>query len=197
MIRVKAIAGILLYILLILPPIRTGLESVMAGHMLVQIPALIISGHLIGQAMSHKLSSFSEKYNAGGVAGILLVIFLMTYWMLPRALDAAINELPMEIFKFVSLPLLVGIPLADSWKKLNYIGKSFIILNAISMFGVLSWLYIDSPVRICNNYLEYQQVQLGYGFLILTAIFILPVLYRAFFGSSDPTASVNEKEVGP
>lgn len=185
MLKIKAITGILLYLLLVLPPVRIGLESVMAGHMLVQIPSLVICGYLVGLAFSVKYESFLQKYNAGGVPGIILVISILLFWMLPRSLDAALNDWYFEIFKFISLPILAGIPLADSWKKMNEIGKGFVVLNAISMFGVLSWLYIASPFRLCNNYLQYQQTQLGKGFLILIAIFILPVLSKAFLGHEE------------
>lgn len=190
MLKIKMITGVVLYILLVLPPLRNGLESVMAGHMLVQIPGLLISGYLIGGILSGKYQSFFQKYNIGGIPGMILVISVLLFWMLPRSLDAAINEWDVEVFKFLSLPLFAGIPLADSWKKMNEITKGFIILNAISMFGVLSWLYTSSPIRLCNNYLQYQQTQLGKGFLILIVLFILPILSKALFGQKDLSKSI-------
>jgi hypothetical protein len=186
-----ALAGAMLYILMLIPQIRRGLESVMAGHMLVQIPVLIISGYLIGIFLSDKFKNFFQKVNADGVPGILLFISIVLFWMLPRSLDGALNVPYYEVIKFLSLPFLAGVPFADSWRKLNYIFKGFIILNAVSMFVVLSWLYIASPFRLCNNYLQYQQIELGRGFLILIALFIIPILYRAFFGHSNESQHSN------
>ena len=73
--------------------------------------------------------------------------------MLPRALDAALTNPLTEAAKFVSLPALVGLPLALAWQRLPIIGRGFILTNVISMLAVLGWLYIAAPVRICNNYL--------------------------------------------
>ncbi|SEP91369.1 hypothetical protein SAMN05216232_1292 [Virgibacillus subterraneus] len=179
--------GFLLFVLLIIPPIRNLMESVMVVHMLVQIPLLIISGWLISGYFQCKFPGFFSKWNSNGVPGIILVVFLITYWMIPRTLDEALNAWYIELFKIVSLPFLVGIPLQDSWKKLNSLGRSFIIFNFILMSGLMAWLYIDAPVRLCNNYLEVEQKVLGWGFLIITVSIVLYMLQNVFTDHSEGT----------
>ncbi|MFD1038863.1 hypothetical protein ACFQ3N_10750 [Virgibacillus byunsanensis] len=183
----QAISGTVLYLILIIPPVVSFLESMMILHMLVQLPLLILSGWLIGKVMITKYKSLFNKWNKDGVPGIMLVVFITIYWMLPRSLDEALTITVVELFKFVSLPLLVGISLRDSWGKLQSLGKSFIYLNYLSMFGFMAWLYIDTPIQICNNYLEIQQRVLGWGFLVLTAAMALYIIQMVFTDHSEST----------
>ena len=177
--------GIILYALLIIPPVRNAMESVMIVHMLVQIPLLIFSGWLMADKFQDKFQRFFAKWNGNGIAGILLVIVMTTFWMIPRMLDEALAVWYFELFKFISLPFLAGIPLRNSWKKPGPLAKSFIVFNYISMFGLLAWIYIDAPVRVCNSYLEADQEILGWGFLIITVSLILYMLQYVFMDHSE------------
>jgi len=180
----QTIIGIVLYILLWVPPIISLVESIMILHMLVQIPLLIIAGWLVGQFVMNKYHSFFTKWNDNGVPGVLLFVFITMYWMLPRAMDEALGIWYIELFKFVGLPL-AGLVFRDSWGKLQVLGKSFIFLNYISMFGLMGWLYVDSPIQLCNNYLELEQKILGWGFLFITAGMIIYIVQLAFTDRSE------------
>lgn len=184
---VQAKYGFVLFLILIIPPVRILMESIMVVHMLVQLPLLVIAGWLLSSYFQIRLPKLFDKWNGYGIPGIILVVIITIYWMIPRTLDGALNSWNVELFKFISLPILVGVPLKDSWKKLASLGKSFIIFNYISMFGLMSWLYIDAPVRICNNYLEAEQKVLGWGFLVITAGIILYMLQNVFTDQSEMT----------
>lgn len=114
--------GLLLVGALALPPLRRLLEVSMVGHMLVQIPLLVVAGALLASCVPAALRRKLDAFNANGFAGILAAGFVTSYWMLPRALDAALSDPLMELAKFCSLPLLVGLPLALSWPRLGPIG---------------------------------------------------------------------------
>ena len=88
-----------------------------------------------------------------------------TWWMVPRALDAALASPVMEVTKFVTLPLLVGAPLSLSWSRLGGMGRAFVIANVLPMWAVVGWLYLAAPVRVCNFYLVEQQAIAGAGLL--------------------------------
>ena len=180
MMKKKFMYGVLLYIILLLPPTIGLLEKWMITHMLVQIPLLIIAGLLMGEYVKNRLPNLFKKWNENGIPGILLVYIVTMYWMIPRAMDEAILLYSVEIFKFISLPFLVGIVLYDSWPKLSSLAKGFIVFNYIPMFGMMAWLYIDSPIQVCNNYLVSEQKMLGWGFLLITAFMLLYVLQFAF-----------------
>src|SRR5690625_196561 len=118
----KLISGVLLFLLLAMPPVRLLLESYMLLHMLVQLPLLIISGMLIGDYLVKRFPGFFDKYDHNGIPGILLVYLVTMYWMIPRAMDEALLLPAVEIFKYISLPFLAGIALRNSWNRLNMIG---------------------------------------------------------------------------
>lgn len=183
--------GIFLFGVLILPPVAAYLESIMIIHMLVQLPLLIVSGWLLAKAVINRWTNFLTAWNTNGVSGIILFVVITMYWMLPRALDEALTISYIEIFKYISLPL-VGLLLRDSWNKLQTVGKSFIFLNYLSMFGLMAWLYIDSPIQICNNYLETQQKVLGWGFLVITIWMILYLVQVVFTDHSEEPATICE-----
>ena len=181
--RLCLLAAVLLIGGLALPALRTALESSMSTHMLVQIPLLAVGGILLGLAVPPRVQGVTVPYNRGGVPGLLLFVFVSSYWMLPRALDGALASPIMELAKFFSLPLLAGLPLALSWPRASLVGRGFIVANAIPMLAVVGWLYRVSPVRLCNYYLFDQQVMLGNALLWLALLLGLAFGARLFTGA--------------
>lgn len=182
--RWQAKLGLALYIIMAFPFISNYLESIMIVHMLIQLPLLILSGWLLGSFIITKGISFFSKWNENGLPGIIICVFVTTYWMFPRAMDESLTLWMVELLKFISLPL-VGLLLRDSWTKIKVIGKSFVFLNYLSMFALMGWLYIDSPIQLCNNYLETEQKLLGGGFLFITGLMLLYVIQIAFTDQSE------------
>lgn len=185
----QVIYGLGLYILLITPPIISKLESMMILHMLVQIFLLMVVGWLVGKYVIEKYENFFAKWNEDGIPGILFVFLVTTYWMIPRAMDDAIALWYVELFKFISLPV-TGLLFRDSWNKLQVIGKSFVFLNYVSTFGLMGWLYVDSPIQLCNNYLEWDQKILGWGFLVITLAMIIYIVQITFTDQSEKVSYV-------
>jgi len=180
----QTMSGILLVILLALPPVVQWMESIMIVHMLVQMPLLITAGFLIGKVFIQKWSSFLNIWNGNGIPGILVAVFITTYWMLPRTMDEALTIEYIEWFKFISLPI-TGFLIRDSWVKLQEIGKGFLYLNYLSMFALMAWLYIDAPIQVCNNYLEIEQKMLGWGLLFITFVMIVYIIQFVFTDHSE------------
>jgi hypothetical protein len=181
----RLIYGLLLLIALMLPPVANLMESVMIIHMHMQMPMLVIIGIIMASFFQERFPKFFEKWNENGVPGIVLFIIIMSYWMLPRTMDEALTNLNVEIFKFISLPFLAGIPLMDSWKKLSSTVKNAVIIFFTVVFIGIGWLYINAPNPLCNNYLVIDQIILGWGFLITAIGLIIYLLYDFFI---DPSA---------
>lgn len=181
---VLAVAGAVLVAALAEPNTRAALESGMVGHMLVQIPLLALAGAWLAADLPPAVKARVAACDPKGLAGILTVLFASSYWMLPRALDAALAHGGVEAAKFVSLPLLVGLPLALSWGRLSLIGRGFIWLNGLSMLAVLGWLYAVAPVRVCNSYLAAEQALAGRLMLGLAVGLALLTAVRAFIGDA-------------
>lgn len=176
---IAALSG---WAILALPPVRDGLEATLTGHMVVQLPLLVIVGWWLGTAMGPLSQQGLNSLNRHGVTGLLLAAFTLAFWLLPRSLDAALQEPAWETAKFLSLPLLAGAPLSRSWPRLPVVARAAIQANLIPMLWVMGWLYIESPVRLCNNYLLDQQLILGRTLWILAAMIGVYWAVRAFTG---------------
>ncbi len=171
---------------------RHVLERDPVTHILVQLPLLILSGALLVPPNTVLAYSWSK----GGYALLIIAVTGIAFWMLPRSIDSALSSDLVEVAKFVSLPLFIGVPLKLGWASAHPILRGFLKAEALSMLGVMAFLYTHAPVRICNSYLVSDQERLGYGFLIV--IFFVSLLWvtplfaprNAFRNSSARTSSV-------
>lgn len=175
-----------LYLLLATPAARTWLEAMMSTHMLMQIPLLAAIGFVTAHWLPKRYQESLLTAAGGALPCILLAVFTSSYWMLPRAMDAALSSMLIETVKFISLPALVGLPLALAWKRLSSIGRGFVWTNFISMLAVIGWLYIAAPVRVCNNYLVEQQSDTGWLMVILAVLLFACWLGTLFVGGDTP-----------
>lgn len=176
----QSIYGLLLFIFLIVPPVAHLMESVMIIHMHMQMPMLVVAGFFMARFFQIRFPHFFEKWNSNGVPGIILFIIIIVYWMLPRTMDEALNLQSVEFFKFFSLPFLAGVPLRDSWNKLGATRKNVIIISFMFIFIGMGWLYIFSPVQLCNNYLLIEQITLGWGFMTTAICMGIYLVYDTF-----------------
>jgi hypothetical protein len=173
-----ALIAALIVAILALPAVRSALEGVMILHMLVQIPLLAVAGGIGAAALRRSWRESLATWNRFGLTGMLLALVVSTWWMVPRALDGALSSGGMELLKFLTVPLLVGAPVALSWRELPFIGKGFVLANVLPMWVVVGWMYVVAPVRVCNYYLVDQQVTAGYGliaFSIAVAIAVIAI----------------------
>lgn len=167
---------------------RTMLEADPVAHVLVQLPCLALAGWLVGRSMREK-TSVAYASADHGLAGLFVAIFTIAFWMLPRSIDAALESPAVELAKFFSIPLLIGMPVAICWEQAHPILRGFLKANALSMLGVLAFLYTHAPIRICNNYLVSDQERLGFGFIItafaLALIWVVPLFVGTRPAGSD------------
>ena len=108
------------YAVLLLPPLRHLLESRMGLQMLVQIPLLVVIGYLLRGGIPRRVVAVIDRWNGQGITGLLLASLAGLFWMLPRSLDAAVGEASMEVAKFISVPLLIGLPMGLSWPRAGF-----------------------------------------------------------------------------
>ena len=135
-----------------LPPLRVALESDMAVHMALQVPVLVALGLLLaGTVRSHEPRWVADA-DWLGIPGIVAVVFGTSFWMLPRALDGAVADPAIDLAKFLSLPLLVGLPLGLSWRRMPPLGRAFIWANFIPKIAAVGALYLMAPTRLCAYY---------------------------------------------
>jgi hypothetical protein len=158
-------SAVLLVSALMAPPVRHRLEATMSAQMLVQIPLLAAAGWLLSRVMPARVLTRVNRWNYYGIAGLVLVAVVSTFWMLPRSLDAATSHPLMVVAKYLSVPLLIGLPLAVSWPRMGFVVRGVFLAEFVATFFRLGWLYLVSPIRLCNNYALNDQQQLG-GYML-------------------------------
>lgn len=176
--------GLALFIFLAIPPVAHFMEEIMVVHMHMQMPMLVIAGFLMAPLFQKQFPDFFKKWNSTGIPGILLFIIIMGYWLLPRTMDEALELMYIEVFKFLSLPFLAGVPLRDSWKKLSEFRRNTVVFLFTLTFLGMGLLYIIAPFQLCNNYLIIEQLTLGWSFVLTAIGMIIYLLYKAMVDSS-------------
>ncbi len=177
--------GALLWAVLAVPFVRHALESTMTLQMLVQIPLLALAGWLVANAMPHSFNRRLADWNHNGISGLLLASLTGMLWMLPLALDAALDNPLVALAKFLSVPLFIGAPVALSWSRAGFVVRGVVLLEVTATAFRLGWLYLISPVRLCSNYLLDDQQQLGKILLALGCAILLVLVWKLLWGRID------------
>jgi hypothetical protein len=165
-----------------LPPLRGMLESDMAAQMAVQLPLLIGVGLLLAPVFKRYEPRALTEADWLGIPGLVLVVFATTFWMLPRMLDLAFGDPLADLGKFLSLPLLGGLPLGSSWQRMPGLGRAFVWLNFIPKLGAIGGLYLAAPTRLCAYYRLDQQAAAGWTLIAVAAALGIFTFLAAFVG---------------
>jgi hypothetical protein len=178
-------AGALLWAVLAVPLARHALESSMTLQMLVQIPLLALAGAWLAQGAPERLRQRLARWNRSGISGLLLASLAGMVWMLPLMMDAALDDPRVALAKFLSVPLLIGAPVALSWPRAGFVVRGVVLLELIATTFRLGWLYLISPVRLCSNYLLDDQQMLGRLLLAVGASMVLILAWKLMWGHVD------------
>ncbi|WHZ20356.1 MAG: hypothetical protein OJF55_002505 [Rhodanobacteraceae bacterium] len=177
--------GAVLWAALAIPPVRHALESTMTMQMLVQILLLALSGWWLARAVPPRLGRHLASWDRSGISGLLLASLTGLVWMLPRMLDAALDEPVIELAKFLSVPVLMGAPIALSWPRAGFVVRGVVLTELTATAFRLGWMYLISPVRLCSNYLLDDQQQLGRCLLAIGAAIVLVLAWKLMWGHAD------------
>ena len=167
---------------LFLPPVRDAFEGDMAVHMIVQLPLLVALGLTLVPVVRPIEPSWLVEADWLGLPGLALVVLASSFWMLPRMLDRAIADPLVDLAKFISLPLLAGLPLGLSWRRMPGLGRAFVGANFIPKLGAIGGLYLAAPVRLCSYYRLDQQDEAGWWLLTIAIVLGLLWFIAAFVG---------------
>jgi hypothetical protein len=184
------------WLVLWLPPVRRALEIDMALHMAVQVPLLIGLGLLIASGVRRHEPLWFADADWLGIPGIIAVLLGTSFWMLPRALDGAIADPAIDLAKFLSLPLLVGLPLGLSWQRMPPLGRAFIWANFIPKLGAIGGLYLAAPTRLCAYYRLDQQELAGWTLIAVAVALGTTWFVAAFVGWTPSCAKQSPGRLG-
>lgn len=185
--RLPTIAACVMAVLvLVSPPARAWLESSMTAQMLVQLPLLAAVGAWMASALPASAGKWFARRDRWGINGLLLASMTSLVWMLPRALDAAVDDAWIAGAKFATVPLLIGMPLALSWRRASLVLRGVFLAETIATCFRLGWLYQVSPQRLCSNYLLNDQQRLGYWLLVIGAALFVLLMGKLLAGRFEP-----------
>lgn len=183
--RRLCIAGAALWAALAVPPLRHALEATMTLQMLAQMPLLALAGGWLAHGTPQWFVRRIATWNHQGISGLLLASLTGMVWMLPLAMDAALDDPRFTLAKFLSLPLLVGAPVALSWPRAGFVVRGVVLLEVIATAFRLGWLYLISPLRLCSNYLLDDQQLLGRLLLALGVAIVVLLAWKLMWGRID------------
>jgi hypothetical protein len=181
----RCLVGGTLWALLALPLVRHRLESTMTLQMLAQLPLLALAGWLCAQCAPDNFAWHVARWNRSGISGLLLASLTSMVWMLPRVMDASLVDPSVTLAKFLSVPLLVGVPIALSWPKAGFVVRGVVLVEVIATAMRLGWLFLISPERLCSNYLIGDQQRLGTMLLTIGFTILLMLAWRLMWGRPD------------
>ncbi|MBS0570045.1 MAG: hypothetical protein JSS28_05525 [Proteobacteria bacterium] len=179
----RLVSALVIVVLASLPPVRRALQSSMTAQMLIDIPLLGACGWLLAMAVPDGLGRALARWDSGGISGLLLASFTGLLWMLPRALDAAVEVPWVALAKLASVPLLIGLPLGLSWPRMGFVVRGVFLAELVATCFRLGWLYLISPVRLCSNFLLDDQQRLGEWLLVIGAAIFLYLAGKLLWGS--------------
>jgi len=145
-------------------------------------------GLLMTRALPGRASAVIADWNYRGISGLVLVTLTSAFWMLPKALDAGVSVPVVAMAKYLSVPLLIGLPLALSWSRMSFIVKGVLRLECIATLFRLGWLYLIWPERLCNLYLLDDQQRLGPFLLLIGTVLFLALAWKLIWGRFDSLA---------
>jgi hypothetical protein len=137
--------------------LRDWLEIDMTRHMLLEFPLLLIAGALVGRC------------NRLGLLGFVFASLVLTYWMIPAALDAALLDGWVAAGKYVSL-VLSGVLLRSSFRMAPLPLQAFFVGNFAWMTATIGLIYQSAPQQLCLNYLPEAQWSAGEGVVAAAVI---------------------------
>ena len=169
-------------------------KSSLPLHVLVQYPLILGAGVLCGAAVARRRPHKQGELRLEGLAAVLLGCFVLSFWMLPRWVDAAVLDALIDAAKGASLVLLVGLPWGWGWYQIGSLARGFLAANGISMLFALGILYRSAPVRLCNAYLLDEQSDLGRGMIIIAGVATSMIAARLIAGDGIRSQRIDMRE---
>jgi hypothetical protein len=152
--------------------LRAPLEARMSLHMLVQLPMLAAAGWLLAGSRAVRPSAWDR----GGVAGLLFASAVMATWMVPRALDAAVEWRTVDLLKLASMTA-AGAIAARSWRRAHVATQLFMAGNTSWMLATVGVVLGSTTSRLCVSYGADDQQRTGDGLVVLAVLLLAAVAW--------------------
>lgn len=147
---------------------------------------------MLGRALLSACSMQNHRLRFYRWPLLLIALFVLMTWMLPRLLDLAVAHASVEAAKVCSLIFLAGLPLSVAWAYLGPVARGVLHVEALATVWRLGWLYVDSPTRLCIQYGYDDQLRLGHALLVVGGVYALWLAYVALGGRTRATLQAKE-----
>ena len=178
-------------LLLLQPTLRHSIESRMSLHMLLEFPLLFAAGWALQRLAPS--ARWLQWLDWRGWTGATLTSLVAACWMVPSVLDLSLMVPSLAAAKYASW-CLAGWWLASSWRRLDPEVLLFLLGNIAWMTATAGMLYLETPQRLCVNYLQDDQQHTGIGLVLLAillgALAIRRVMQSDTQNNASPTAPV-------
>jgi hypothetical protein len=153
--------------------------SRMTLHMLVQLPIIMTAGVLVGLSSGTAKARVAIMLQRAALASPRVVAALWlcitgvtAAWMVPRALDAAVESGVVNALKIGSL-LAIGWLAVHAWRHASWVARTFVAGNSLWMMATIGMWYLDAPNRLCTSYARSDQQQVGITLIGITVLAVV------------------------
>ncbi|MFZ6690024.1 hypothetical protein ACO0K0_19995 [Undibacterium sp. SXout11W] len=158
---------------------RRFVELNMVRHMVWQFPALLIGGFRLGKYLPACWRLNFERYDQLGLSGMVLFMATTSIWMIPLAIDLAVQIPFIDTIKFISL-WLTGLVLSQSWQRAGDAVQAFFLMSWAMMVVTIGMLYQETEIRLCSSYLTNEQADAGTGLMMTASMLVVIWFFRLF-----------------
>jgi hypothetical protein len=184
----RTLIWILTVLVLEAPPVDDWLDSLMPRLLLVEMPAWIALGWLVG---ARRPAVGTRAWNARGLTGLAFFLGALGFWMIPRSVDAIGASEVVDQLMHASL-LAGGAALASSMPAIPFVLRGALGIYGASMTFALGVFYTSYRALLCGTFDLAQQRTTGHWLLVVCPFVVLLVVgsgARTLYREGHPRAA--------
>ena len=164
-----------------LPVTAKWYEATMSSHMLLQLPLLGLCGWLLPSLFPGIIRPL-YRFDPYGAIAVVVFTGCSLFWMLPVNLDLTVSDSLYRAVKVITVPVGIGLALRWIWLRSHAVLKIVVLFELWASVTRLGWLYLESPIQLCSNYLISEQQFVGNTLLLVSMVAGFTGLTVGFFG---------------
>jgi len=158
--------------LLASPLVDSYMTETQPRFVVLHVPAWLVLGYLAG----HRLrTARPAPWNPLGLTGLVFFLGSLTFWMIPRSVDAAALSAWVDQLLHANL-LAAGFALAWSVPVMPFVLRAAIGVYGASMIFSLGALYTHYSALLCGTFTLAEQKQTGQLLYLLSAPLVIALL---------------------
>lgn len=158
-------------------PMNSWFSLTMSRHQILQLPAMLLLGILTGIIFS-KINIDDTSW---GLAILILIMFSLIFWMIPRSVDLAVVHPYFNRVMHINM-LLAGFFLIAVLRKIIFeIKVAFLgMLSAMLLAAGITLSSFD--IQVCSSFNIQQQKDTGFYMIMIGIVVFVATLFTLFSG---------------